>query len=494
MAIAFLCENCGREYRVNENLSGKNVTCKSCGSSLQIPTLAREHDSRKLRRGTSRAAKPPQPRKRTRKKAATLESNPNRRHVFLISGGVLAVAVLCGGLIVVVSRMASQLPQTIELPSVQLSAPDPADSFPPDAVAQLIGEYLHQPYEFVAPDYPFSLAQKRLVVILDDRQSESRETRWHSTTLRLPERNRAASPEDVDVVAVCHVRMTMSIKDALQAYGATSDMALALWQNVPDPEPENNNRRRLVASLTLLDAKSNTRILPVDFVFLGPADRSFPSEQVGRFLQGLIDDQKMALFRPLIFAQYENMGCVIGSQNSETEIHLGSTNVQIPLTDPCLRPLYYFKDILRTMSLSQADGVTDDGLRVVSEMTALEDLAISAGESAAGAGISSAGMVHLTGASESLKRLRVSGLSIGDDGVKSLVALGHLEQLSLRDDESITDAALTDLAMLPSLKVLDTFGTGITDDGLESFRRERPDVDVYNGQYLPEGVFYPTDE
>jgi predicted Zn finger-like uncharacterized protein len=37
MAIAFSCQHCGKQYRVNDDLAGKKIKCSKCGQSARVP-------------------------------------------------------------------------------------------------------------------------------------------------------------------------------------------------------------------------------------------------------------------------------------------------------------------------------------------------------------------------------------------------------------------------------------------------------------------------
>ena len=37
MAISFLCDTCGRKYRVEDHLAGRQVKCRQCGTSMTVP-------------------------------------------------------------------------------------------------------------------------------------------------------------------------------------------------------------------------------------------------------------------------------------------------------------------------------------------------------------------------------------------------------------------------------------------------------------------------
>ena len=37
MAIAFSCPECGKQYKVKDELAGKPVTCKTCSAAIRVP-------------------------------------------------------------------------------------------------------------------------------------------------------------------------------------------------------------------------------------------------------------------------------------------------------------------------------------------------------------------------------------------------------------------------------------------------------------------------
>ena len=40
MAIAFSCSECGKQYKVKDELAGRTVTCKDCSSPLRVPAVS----------------------------------------------------------------------------------------------------------------------------------------------------------------------------------------------------------------------------------------------------------------------------------------------------------------------------------------------------------------------------------------------------------------------------------------------------------------------
>ncbi len=44
MTIEFECPDCSREYRVKDELAGRRVTCKDCGTKINVPDLDQEDD------------------------------------------------------------------------------------------------------------------------------------------------------------------------------------------------------------------------------------------------------------------------------------------------------------------------------------------------------------------------------------------------------------------------------------------------------------------
>lgn len=44
MTIEFECPDCSREYRVKDELAGRGVTCKDCGTKIHVPDPYAEDD------------------------------------------------------------------------------------------------------------------------------------------------------------------------------------------------------------------------------------------------------------------------------------------------------------------------------------------------------------------------------------------------------------------------------------------------------------------
>ena len=44
MTIEFECPECSREYRIKDELAGRKVTCKGCGSRISIPNGYEDDD------------------------------------------------------------------------------------------------------------------------------------------------------------------------------------------------------------------------------------------------------------------------------------------------------------------------------------------------------------------------------------------------------------------------------------------------------------------
>jgi hypothetical protein len=137
---------------------------------------------------------------------------------------------------------------------------------------------------------------------------------------------------------------------------------------------------------------------------------------------------------------------------------------------------------LNGLFLWKGEGVTDDGLRNIRDLTGLIDLAIGQ------APVSDAGLQHLQGlprlttlylfgtqvtgpglkyiSSPGLQGLYLDGSPIDDDGTSCLQHLVGLRSLSLRFTE-ITDEGLEHLKNLPSLSYIRLNNTRVGDKGLE---------------------------
>lgn len=82
-----------------------------------------------------------------------------------------------------------------------------------------------------------------------------------------------------------------------------------------------------------------------------------------------------------------------------------------------------------------------------------------------------------------LKRLEIRNAGLQDEDLEPLSHLAHLQELRLRDNHRLTDACLSHLGKLPSLRILkiDQWG-GLTEPGLDGLRSSRPDVQIITNQ------------
>ena len=140
------------------------------------------------------------------------------------------------------------------------------------------------------------------------------------------------------------------------------------------------------------------------------------------------------------------------------------------------RGLHHIKDFhdLRTLYLSDAAGVGDKGLSIISGMKGLQDLMI-----AYSLFITDEGIKHLVKL-QNLKKLSLSYIKkITDEGLNAVSNMKHLEELILSGSRKITDKGLTHLTKLENLRRLSLFSlTNITDEGIEKFRKARPKCEV----------------
>ncbi len=75
-------------------------------------------------------------------------------------------------------------------------------------------------------------------------------------------------------------------------------------------------------------------------------------------------------------------------------------------------------------------------------------------------------------------RLRLSRNAITDRGVALLSALPRIEHLNLYGNGGVTDASVDVLAGVGSLRRVDVWQTGMTEDGIARLRQRRPDLQV----------------
>ncbi|HLF93994.1 MAG TPA: hypothetical protein VJB14_11065 [Planctomycetota bacterium] len=125
-----------------------------------------------------------------------------------------------------------------------------------------------------------------------------------------------------------------------------------------------------------------------------------------------------------------------------------------------------FKNLLALPALEKAnlveiDGFTDEALVPIGKLSGLKELNLG------DAGVTNAGLKHLSGLKE-LTRLDLGWTKdVGDAGMPLLAKLKKLEFLGLGGTK-VTDAGLPALAALPNLKEVALMGTAVTDQGLQS--------------------------
>ena len=81
---------------------------------------------------------------------------------------------------------------------------------------------------------------------------------------------------------------------------------------------------------------------------------------------------------------------------------------------------------------------------------------------------------------EHLARLRLELNPVTDAGIGRLTALGELETLNLYGAE-VTDGVFAALAGLERLERVYLWGSGVSADGIDAFRAQRPDITVVGG-------------
>ncbi|PXA04031.1 hypothetical protein DDZ13_08275 [Coraliomargarita sinensis] len=82
---------------------------------------------------------------------------------------------------------------------------------------------------------------------------------------------------------------------------------------------------------------------------------------------------------------------------------------------------------------------------------------------------------------KNLEQLNLNACDITDEGIKQLEGLDNLKDLNLAETP-VSEASLPTLIQLDSLETVHLFGTGWTAEGAEVFRRIRPDVTVNIGE------------
>ncbi len=148
-----------------------------------------------------------------------------------------------------------------------------------------------------------------------------------------------------------------------------------------------------------------------------------------------------------------------------------------------------FKNLLALPALEKAnlveiDGLTDEALVHIGKLSGLQELNLG------DAGVTSAGLKHLSGLKE-LTRLDLGWTrDVGDAGMPYVVKLKKLEFLGLGGTK-VSDAGLPMLAALPNLRELALMGTAVTDQGLQSLAACKSLTSVLvgkKGKVTPQGM------
>lgn len=123
--------------------------------------------------------------------------------------------------------------------------------------------------------------------------------------------------------------------------------------------------------------------------------------------------------------------------------------------------------------------VDDTGLGHLEGMTGLRSLSLDRTK------VTDKGLRHLRGLSK-LDDLDLSNTRITDDGLSSLVEMESLSKLTLffysrvSSETRVTDSGLRRLAGIKKLRFLNIRGTAISAEGIERFKKNRPDVYIFS--------------
>lgn len=82
---------------------------------------------------------------------------------------------------------------------------------------------------------------------------------------------------------------------------------------------------------------------------------------------------------------------------------------------------------------------------------------------------------------KNVRRLRLNGTNISARGLERLKGLTLLQRLDLQGCKRVGDDAMTVLASLPALHVLDLTDTAFTEKGIASLRHSKPDCRILTG-------------
>ncbi len=114
---------------------------------------------------------------------------------------------------------------------------------------------------------------------------------------------------------------------------------------------------------------------------------------------------------------------------------------------------------LTKLSLEESEGVTDEVLVYIGNLTSLTDLNLGDGQT------TDAGMKHLAKLKNLTRLILGANKDLTDVGMAEVVKLKKLETLGISFTK-ITDATLKRLQELPRLKELWIIGTDVTDEGI----------------------------
>jgi Leucine-rich repeat (LRR) protein len=168
----------------------------------------------------------------------------------------------------------------------------------------------------------------------------------------------------------------------------------------------------------------------------------------------------------------------VASVPSIESLDIGFTQV----TDVGLDPLASLPN-LTELSIG-GNKLTGSGLQPLRQMTGLTYLDLS-GAQRTDSGLWS---ISLTEAGfdvlamlGNLRHLRLNGLLVTSRGLEKLNKLAKLERLDLQGCKRVGDDAVPALASFPALRLVDLKGTGVTEKGMEQFRRAKPPCMILSG-------------
>jgi dienelactone hydrolase len=127
MSLNVSCSGCGQEYRVKDELIGKKIRCKECGTLIAVPSETADDDF--ADEATEEIADPlptpsrkkaaPKPVKKKRASSSGGMSTGMKVVLALLAGGAVLGLVCCGGVFWVGSTAWKQLTAGVEIPAGQ---------------------------------------------------------------------------------------------------------------------------------------------------------------------------------------------------------------------------------------------------------------------------------------------------------------------------------------------------------------------------------------